>query len=132
MCIINDDYAVVKNGGLVLWKVVKKNNAVGLWRETVPMNSETNSFCVGELIAHDYIPREEKVPVPGAFHCFFTRKAARKYLEFRVNMGVWEKLKIIKVYADSQNVVSVGTERHSKLYAISVSKMEIKSLKRQR
>ena len=139
MCIINDNHVVVKNGGLVLWKVVKENNDIGLWRETSSMYGETNSFRVGELIAHDYIPSEENIPVPGAFHCFFTRKVARKYLKYRVNMGLWrggvwveQKLKIIKVYADSQNVVSVGTEKYSKLYAVSVSRMEIKSLKHQR
>ncbi len=132
MCIINDNHVAVKNGGLVLWKVVKKNNVIGLWHETSPMHSETYSFYVGELIAHDYIPREEKFPVRGAFHCFFTRKVARKYLKYRTSMGHPHKLKIIKVYANSQNVVSIGTEKYSELYAISVSKMKIKSLKRQR
>ena len=131
MCIINDDCAVVKNGRLKLWKVIKADDSVGLWHETTSMIGELDSFHVGELTAHDYTPEGENLSVPGAFHCFFTREAARKYLEYRAPYS-WPKLKIIKVYANSQDVVSVGMEKYSDLYAISVSKMTIKSLKHQR
>lgn len=133
MCIINDDYAVVKNGELVLWKVIKRNNDVGLWRETVPMFNELDLFCVGELIAHSYSHlKDGTLFMQGAFHCFLTRKVARKYLARRMDMGSLHKLKIIKVYANSKDVVSIGVEKYSGFSAVSVSKMTIKSLNHQR
>ncbi len=136
MCIVNDDVKLVeqksKTRRLTLWKIVKKDDEVGLWHETNPTKNDLQLFCIGEITAHDYIPKYESFVIPGAFHCFFTREVARSYLKYRTKMGVWQKLKIIKVYANSQDVVSLGTEKYSGLFAVSVSKMEIRSLKHQR
>ena len=136
MCIRNDKEKVAKLRQqmtvLQLWKIVKKDNGVGLWRETNPMKDDLQSFHVGEILAHDYSPRDELQVVPGAFHCFFTRKVARKYLKYRMKMSIWKKVKIIKVHANSQDIVSIGVEKYSGFFAVSVSRMTIKSLKHQR
>ncbi len=137
MCIRNNKEKVAKIRQqmtvLQLWKIVKKGDEVGLWRETDPVGDELSLFYVGKLTAHDYVPRGELSVVPGAFHCFFTRKAARKYLKYyRAGKNIQQKLKIIKVYAGAQDIVSVGIEKYSDILAISVSKMEIKSLQHRR
>ena len=130
MCILNDDCAVVKNGQLKLWKVVRKDNVVGLWAETY---NECNQivFTVGVNTARNY------GITAGRYHCFFTRNAARAYLkhrrvrEFYHNNEKYDA-KIIRVYADTENVMSIGVDTGSHIPAISVSKMTIKSLKHQR
>ena len=130
MCILNDDYAVVKNGQLKLWKVVRKDNVVGLWAET---HNECNQivFTVGVNTAKDYRK------TAGRYHCFFTRITARAYLKQRRARAFYHNnkkydAKIIKVYTDAENVMSIGVDKESRIPAISVSKMTIKSLKHQR
>ncbi len=143
MCIINDLKKVAEQRQrmivLQLWKVVSVDNSIGLWRETSEINSDhQEEFYIGKQTAHDYHPQlntgygHEKFTVSGAFHCCFTRKAARSYLKYRTDCGVGRGLKIIKIYADSCSVISVGIDKHHRISAISVSRMEIKSLKHQR
>ena len=143
MCIKNDRKKVAEQRQrmtvLQLWKVVCGNNSIGLWHETSRINNDYQvKFHIGEQAAHNYHPQKdfgsgyEEFLVPGAFHCCFTRETARSYLKYRTNCGVYGKLKIIKVYADSCDVVSVGVDTHHTIFAISVSKMTIKSLKHQR
>ena len=130
MCILNDDYVVVKKGQLKLWKVVRKDNVVGLWAETYNKRNQI-VFTVGVNIARNY------GTTAGRYHCFFTRNAARAYLEHRrARMFYYNNekydAKIIKVYADAKDVMSIGVDMASDISAISVSKMTIKSLKHQR
>ena len=143
MCILNNSKKVAEQRQhmtiLQLWKVISKDNSVGLWRETsVIYRGHQEEFYIGKQVAHDYHPQldtgygYEKSTVSGAFHCCFTRKAARSYLKYRADCGIGRGLKIIKIYADSCSVISVGIDKHHKISAISVSKMEIKSLKHQR
>ena len=130
MCIKTDDNAVIRNGELKLWKVVRKDNKIGLWAETHSGCSLT-VFTVGVNTAKDYRK------TAGRYHCFFTRNAARAYLrhrrarEFYCDNKKYDA-KIIKVYADAENVMSIGVDIESHIPAISVSKMTIKSLKHQR
>ncbi len=130
MCILNDDYAVVKNGQLKLWKVVRKDNVVGLWRETYNRCNQI-VFTVGVNTARNY------GITAGRYHCFFTRNAAQAYLKHRrarefYNNNKEHDAKVIKVYADAKDVMSIGVDEASNISAISVSKMTIKSLKHQR
>lgn len=142
MCIENDDYAVVKNGKLKLWKVIRKDDRIGLWRNTGWRNVEdiidvyrlgintAKAFTAGNLYNLNINP--------GQFHCFFTRKEAREYAKHRYNVCQMflrvksKRTKIIRVYADSSDVIKIGKDGSSRIRAISVSKMTIKSLKHQR
>ncbi len=129
MCIRTDDNAVVRNGELKLWKVIRKDNKIGLWAET--HGGSLIVFTVGVNIAKDY------GKTAGRYHCFFTRNAARAYLKCRRARVFYHNnkkydAKIIKVYADAENVMSIGVDMESHIPAISVSKMAIKSLKHQR
>lgn len=143
MCIKEDDYAVVKNGILKLWKVIRSNDEIGVWNETYVIDLITNSlschhrkFYIGKNVARDFMDHNF-VSQPAQFHCFFSRKDARQYIKTS-----WGSLfcrshrryrrKIIKVYANSEDVVLIGVDRRSCIRAISVSKMTIKSLKHQR
>ena len=143
MCIENDDYAVVKNGLLKLWKVIRKDNQIGLWANTGWRNiiEVAEVYQLGVNIAESFlIPGFSSHPTtdPGQFHCFFTRKAARRYMKHRYCMAslFWrvksKRTKIIRIYANSSDVVKIGRDDSSDIRAISVSKMTIKSLKHQR
>jgi len=130
MCIKTDDNAIVKNGELKLWKAIRKDNKIGLWLETHNGCSLT-VFTVGVNTAEDY------GKTAGRYHCFFTRIAARAYLKYRKKRGFYRNnkkydAKIIRVYTDAENVMSIGVDKESRIPAISVSKMTIKSLKHQR
>ncbi len=134
MCISNNDSELKKvqskNDELKLWKVVRKDNVVGLWAETYNKCNQI-VFTVGINIAKDYRK------TAGRYHCFFTRIAARAYLKHRRARKFYHNnekydAKIIKVYADAKNVMSIGVDEASNVPAISVSKMTIKSLKHQR
>ncbi len=114
-----------KKGRIQLWKVIAKNNTQGVWSFT----SYGRKFRSGRNVARPYDDT-----LTGEFHCYFTRKAARRYI---LDIAGWlykrEQLKIIKVYADRQDIVTVGVNDGClRMPAISVSKMEIKSLKHQR
>ena len=134
MCIVNDNNAVVKKGQLKLWKVIRKDDIIGIWGETERGNIDCDKFVFGVNFAAKYSYHE------GAFHCFFTRKEARHYrkhhqeaTEYWPANNPMAKTKIIQVSANSSNVVSVGYDSIDKdVRAISVNKMEIKSLKHQR
>ena len=141
MCIVNDDNAVVKNGQLKLWKVMRKDNHIGLWRNTGWCDNAYRSkiYQLGVNIAKSFTTGYLRPVVnPGQFHCFFTRREARKYTKRRYNicpmfLNVKSALtKIIHVYADSSDVIKIGIDDSTHIRAISVSKMEIKSLKHQR
>ncbi len=130
MCIKTDDNAVVRNGELKLWKVVRKDNKIGLWAET-HNGCSLIVFTVGVNTAKDY------GKTTGRYHCFFTRIAARAYLKHRKKRRFYcdnkkYDAKIIRVYADAENVMSIGVDKESRISAISVSKMTIKSLKHQK
>ena len=142
MCIINAPETVEteckKTGCRQLWKVINSANAIGIWGET----SSLQTFHTGVNVPIDYEIYDEdanETMTPGEFHCFFTRQDARVYKKFRT--AVYRRyartcsiktLKIIKVYADCKDIVQIGSDRRSGLRVISVSKMEIKSLKHQR
>ncbi|KKL62512.1 hypothetical protein LCGC14_2184470 [marine sediment metagenome] len=143
MCIVNDDNAVVKNGRLKLWKVVCRDNKIGLWWGTGWHNITGigKMYLLGVNIAKSFISRGKflkQITHPGQFHCFFTRKEARRYMEHRYSVCSMffkvksKRTKIIRVCADSSDVIKVGRDESSDIRAISVSKMEIKSLKHQR
>ena len=90
MCILNDDCAVVKNGQLKLWKVVRKDNVVGLWRETYNRCNQI-VFTVGVNTARNY------GITAGRYHCFFTRNAAQSsfnihILKFPYNLIIHPRL----------------------------------------
>lgn len=138
MCIVNDDYVVVKNGPLKLWKIIRKDDVIGIWGETGRGNEGQETFKIGDNYPHDY-------PLPfggrclGQFHCFFTRKDARSYRKTHQNRaGQWGDgdpmghTKIIQVFANSNKVVSVGQDKETNINAVSVFKMTIKNLKHQR
>ena len=142
MCITNDDYVIVKNGRLKLWKVIRRDNQIGLWKGTgwrdarylgVMYHRGINVARTFTLGYEGFITQH-----PGQFHCFFTRKEARRYTEHRYftctkfSEVKSKRTKIIRVYADSSDVIRVGRDESSDICAISVSKMEIKSLKHQR
>ncbi len=128
MCIVNDSEMLkkerAKTGRLMLWKVIKKDNRIGLWNSTF----HDSKFCRGNNTAIIFTK-------PGQFHCFFTRKAARHYRQMR-NGHPWGecffKMKIIRVFVDRKNIVDAGLDENSLKPSISVSQMEIKSLKHQR
>lgn len=148
MCIINVNIDEVRkqksrSGQLMLWKVVRKDNRVGLWAGTYGEDHQFNLdrshdvFVLGVNFPHKY---GDLLGVSGRFHCFLTREAARDYLKQRAirpfyarpNRSKAYAAKVIKVYADRVNVVHIGLDMCTKLPAISVSKMEVKSLKHQR
>lgn len=127
MCIEKGYVQAVKNGQLILWKIIRPDNRIGIWRETY--NRSNSVFRLGVNIAKGFSDGVAQ------FHCFFTRKAARKYTEYREEGGYFrskQSTKTIKVYVNSEDVVSVGLDQESRILAISVSKMTIKSLKHQR
>ena len=135
MCIRNDGEKVVKLRQqmtvLQLWKVVNRDDSIGIWADT------RKSFCKfrkGENVAIDYISHRDCLTQPGAFHCCFTRKAARCYRVYRSGNynSVHSKLKVVKVFARTADIVSAGRDKYVDVDSISVSKMEIKSLKHQR
>ncbi len=144
MCINNNKLLVEKERSkaspLVLWKVVRSSNKIGLWRRTYAERKadfvcpllKSKSFRIGVNAARPYYQygRAE----PGEFCCLFTREAARLYRKHGVHHG--NALKIIKVYVERKDIVHVGTNYvgpgHKHINAIGVSKMEIKSLKHQR
>ena len=144
MCIENDDCVVVKNGPLKLWKVIRKDNQIGLWANTGWRRRNiikiVKEYRLGVNIAKSFSILRLSHPTtnPGQFHCFFTRKAARRYTKNRYGQcSVFLKIKskrtkIIRVYANSSDVVKIGWDGNSGIRAISVSKMTIKSLKHQR
>lgn len=153
MCIkIGETSQVIKIGELKLWKVIRKDNRIGLWGETHgedhPHNQDRHHdlFILGVNTPHNYEVKrtyfnsEGSGPKTGRFHCFFTREAARQYLKYRAGRGYYSNpvrkkkyvAKIIVVYADSADVVEIGEDWFTKISAISVSKMTIKSLKHQR
>ncbi len=137
MCIINDPEMLkkekAKTGRLMLWKLVYKNNCTGVWRET----DIGGKYIEGVNIPKSYKDRELGQQV-GQFHCFFSRESARQYKNHRVDKArlYWvddrKIFKIIKVYAARKDIVKVGLDVNTKICCISVSKMEIKSLKHQR
>ena len=141
MCIatiIGETPHVVKNGELKLWKVVRKDNVIGLWGETNRGNVNDEAYLLGDNRSHRFVTMFSS-PRAGQFHCFFTRKSARCYRKAHQRRATgWAAsdlmrfTKIIRVYADSSDVVAVGVDSNTKIPAISVSKMEIKSLKHQR
>ncbi len=129
MCILNDIEQVVKlrqqMGLLRLWKVVENNNSIGIWGDT---RKPPYSFQIGKNVAVNYVRTAGHVRCQGAFHCTFTRKAARRYRKFRDTNG----LKIIEVLARTADIVSVGIDIYADVHSISVSEMGIKSLNHQR
>lgn len=129
MCIQNDEEKVAKLRQqmtvLQLWKVVKKDGSVGIWANTC---KPLDRFQIGENVAEDYMRSDDGSTYPGAFHCTFTRKAARHYRRFRM-IGA---LKIIKVFARTADIVAAGRDKYADIISVSVSKMEIKSLNHQR
>lgn len=131
MCIIKSSKIVaVKTGRLQLWKVIRSDNHIGIWLGTYDVFT-LHAFQLGVNVAKRCFMRLGHTLNP-QFHCFFTRKAARKYIKFQKEVGSTWFTKIIKVYADSKDVVLVGVDDKSRIPAISVSKMEIKSLAHQR
>ncbi len=135
MCIeIGNRPQVVNNGELKLWKVVRKNDRIGIWFETCHNTNSEKRFQMGINVAIVYEPHTTQ----GEFHCFFIRKDARRYITHRYNMDRLNPynnrldVKIIRVYADSSDVVRIGKDFESGIPCLSVSKMEIKSLKHQR
>jgi len=143
MCIEVREKQAVKNGEMKLWKVVRKDDQVGLWNETgwEDYKLVTRFYRLGVNSPSAYHLFNSKQN--GRFHCFFTRKAARKYIEFRNderrfpfyrnrNRHPLKAPKIIRVYAHSSDVLEVGVDSLSGIPSVSVSKMEIKSLKHQR
>ena len=132
MCIRNNESALLKEKNkktpFVLWKVVRVNGAIGMWRGTYSQDK----FVVGLNTAERYTRCgfHSEMIVKGRFHCFLTRKNARDY---RINYShKLCKFKIIKVHANRQDIIDVGLDENCALRAISVSKMTIKSLKHQR
>ena len=144
MCIeIGNMPQVVKNGKLKLWKVIRKDNKIGLWKDTGwhDVIDESGEYHVNINVAEAFITGfvySESMSNPGQFHCFFTRKEARMYTNHRYSVCSMflrvksKRTKIIRVYADSSDVIRIGRDSSSGIPAISVSKMEIKSLKHQR
>jgi len=136
MCIVADDtMQVIKNGQLKLWKVIRQDNVIGIWGNT----RRRDYFKRGLNLADEYTARYgTTLPCKGRLHCFFTREEARDYYRrHKIRAISWAddrmaNTKIIRVFADSKNVVSVGVDKETGIRAISVSKMTIKSLKHQR
>jgi len=138
MCIEVHEKQVVKNGELKLWKVIRKDDIIGLWGETDRLNVKNKRYQLGDNCPHEFISDYFQHAV-GQFHCFFTRKDARNYRKMHQRRAIYwptsdpmGKTKIIRVFAHSTDVVAVGRDKQSNLRALSVSKMEIKSLKHQR
>ena len=126
MCIVNNPEMLkkekAKTGRLMLWKVIRGNDGIGIWRNTV--QRAIRKFSVGENIAVNYYAQSRQYP--GQFYCCFTRKAARYYRQFR-DCEIY-KLKIIKVYAHREDIVQVGIDKFANgMPSISLLKMEIKS-----
>ena len=132
MCIVVVNPAFVKTGRLQLWKVIRPDNEIGIWGETHYANGL--KFQIGKNVAHNYLG-EFYDDQPAQFHCFFSRKDARRYIKYQREERPYYRTirrKIIKVYANSEDVVSIGVDKLSYIPAVSVSKMKIKSLKHQR
>ncbi len=139
MCIRNDSEKVAEIRQqmtvLQLWKVVRQDGIIGIWGETKCGNPARRHFKLG----YNYAKQYGSCCANGRFHCFITRKNARRYRSLHKNraetywgndlMGV---TKIIKVCANSSEVMDAGRDVETGIPAISVSKMEIKSLKHQR
>ncbi len=129
MCIINSPVMLekerAKTGLLVLWKVIRGSDRIGIWGNTV----RNTRFQTGENVAEEHCVAFMK-QLPGQFHCCFTRKAARQYRQFR-DCPIFG-LKIIKVYARREDIVQAGVDKFAHMPSISVSKLTIKSLKHQR
>ena len=143
MCIeIDNTLQVIKNGRLKLWKVIRRDNQIGLWASTGwrDIKEIAGMYRLGINIAKSFPDSMffSRPDNPGQFHCFFTRKAARRYMKHRYSgcRLFWniksKRSKIIRVYADSSDVVKIGRDSASDIRAISVSKMEIKSLQHRR
>ncbi len=131
MCITATLSVSVKTGRLQLWKVIKSNNCIGIWGETIRANDD--KFQLGINTACEFYNMNSHSRQPAQFHCFFTRAAARQYRRYQKEISYcFPSRKIIKVYANSKDVVLVGVDKESRIPAISVSKIEIKSLNHQR
>ena len=132
MCIIAADKQVIKTGRLQLWKIIRHSNCVGVWEETYNCR---HNFSTGVNIANDFRDTHGRKQ-PGCFCCFFTRAAARTYCLELTHLGRRgkhsRKTKVIKVYANSRDVVVSGVDKRTGLRCLGVSKMEIKSLQHQR
>ena len=128
MCINNDEHALLKEKSkktpLILWKVVRVSDFIGAWHTTY----SNKKFVVGKNVAESFLLCGKVKP--GQFHCFFTRDNARNYRKY--DMHQIHKFKIIKVYANREDIVAVGFDENCHRRSLSVSKMEIKSLKHQR
>ena len=136
MCIKDDGVTVVKNGPMVLWKVIRKDNIIGIWRETKCDNGTGRHFRLGNNHAKPFGYNDH---FAARFHCFIKRKDARRYRNLHKTRAeiYWDAdlmgvTKIIKIYAHSSSVVDVGYDIETGIRAISVSKMKIKSLRHQR
>ncbi len=143
MCIKNHEGELQKvrskGGELKLWKVVRRDNKIGLWTGTGWRNPDAEEYLLGLNTAKDsQVGYQYPTRRQGQFHCFFTRKEARAYMNYRYKSCSVFKLdkskytKIVRVCAKSSAVVMVGKDYDTGIRAISVSKMEIKSLKHQR
>lgn len=134
MCIVNDPEMLkkekAKTGRLMLWKMVERSNEIGIWSNS---KCHDGKFRIGNNKAISFLAGYyDTIRTPGQFHGFPSRKLVRAYREKRVGMFDSNRFKIIKVYADRKNIMRAGKDEATKIYCISVSKMEIKSLKHQR
>ncbi len=148
MCINNNDSELKKvrskSSELKLWKVIRRDNQIGLWSGTGwrSIIEVPETYNIGVNVANAFTFHERfNLSIsssPGQFHCFFTRREARKYTKIRYSKCSMfsevksKRTKIVHVYAGSSDVVRIGEDETSGIRAISVSKMEIKSLKHQR
>lgn len=126
-----------KTDSLVLWKVIQHNNKIGLWRNTYAerkyvYNGKEQKFQIGVNVARSFDYSCSSRAHPGEFCCFTTRKSARRYQTCASGPGHISNKKIIKVYADRKDIIHAGYDSNVHVQAISVSKMEIRSLKHQR
>lgn len=136
MCIINYRKVLererAKKSPLVLWKVIRRNNMIGVWCSTYAEHKKayrgkTQEFYVGVNVAKPFHGRYFNDST-GEFCCFTTRKSARLYRKYTVTHLC--NPKIIKVYADRADIVHAGKDGMKR--AISVSKFTIKSLNHRR
>ena len=133
MCITATLSVSVKTGRLQLWKVIRSSDFIGIWDETIRTNDD--KFQLGINTACKFYNMNSHSWQPAQFHCFFTRAAARQYRKLQKDRPFYSSRyfrKIIKVYANSKDVVLVGVDKESRIPAISVSKIEIKSLNHQK
>lgn len=127
MCISTVKNQTTLTGKLRLWKVIYSSNTIGIWNET---RDFVQSFYVGRNDASAF-KNDFGTVKSGHFCCFFTRKDARAYRRHR-GSSTFGSFKIIKVCADSADVIACGVDRMTRLRCVGVSKMEIKSLQHQR